>query len=480
MRVLIPISGADVIRPDALMRFIAPFKIFGGLERHHIMLVPTPTQIPSADIMAEEFSAFTSNVKIVPLPQTPRGGWPVASNNHFGEAALLEGKEAEDMPWLWMEMDSFFTCEGVLDQLANEILQSKNSFLGHVIETEYYNRDDETRQREPGDSLMLGVAVYPHGMGLVYELPPGMSMPAPTVKKNAQQEEFEWRKTIAAELKDLRLAGTPIMPEGPDEGQRIQIGQSSITLEKKENIRLGAVGEPFDWYLRHSILRGGRQHTRLIGDQWNTGNYRIENGQMVCDALPLPKHMLLGRNRGGVVDGRAVLVHGCKDSTGHDLAAKGMIPRQVYIPVPGGIPTRQAQAVAADPTMAAILVQLAAQQSQILQLLAKNQSPAGESTLNGDHNPGQPAQSAREKAEAANAEALKKLNEPRFHLPKLDDEQMIRAALGDKSKTAKTLARETGLTIERVKEIVEAAPDMELGTNVAGWCKVRKEELATA
>ena len=70
--------------------------------------------------------------------------------------------------------------------------------------------------------------------------------------------------------------------------------------------------QPFDLHMRGEMQGAGWTDTKLIQDIWNTQNYRMENGVIICDAAPTEFQQM---SKGGTVSPEAVIVHGCKDGS---------------------------------------------------------------------------------------------------------------------------------------------------------------------
>jgi len=296
MRILIPVSASDVhLLPD----FTAALVNTGGLEDHYVTFVPTPTVILEAKEAASKVEDICPNVAVIPLPEEPIGGWPAGCNNHFAYAAKIAATQQERLPWLWLELDSSFR-EGWANKLSNAYanLGNNRSFMGFVQPHFRISASTNKPVQAPGDDRMSGVAVYPWDM--------------------AERPKFQFL------LQDL--------------------GYGNRTS-----------GQGFDEYLRFEIKKNVRAHTDLIDDRWNTINYRVEGGQLVCDSGPTEGQ---SRERGGVVNSQAVLIHGCKDGSLHRLVANGNAPRQsaVAFKKSGDVVTAEVKPESGqpDPVMAAL------------------------------------------------------------------------------------------------------------------------------
>lgn len=266
MRIVIPVSASDVhLLPD----FTAALVNTGGLEDHYVTFVPTPTVVLEVKEAAVKFEEVCPNVSVIPLNEEPVGGWPAACNNHFAYAAKIASTQAERLPWLWLELDSV-GLEGWANKLSNAYanLGNNRSFMGFIQPHFRISAATGKPVQAAGDDRMSGVAIYPWDM--------------------AERQKFQFL------LQDL--------------------GYGNRTS-----------GQGFDEYLRFEIKKNVRAHTNLIDDRWNTLNYRVENGQLVCDSGPKDRSE---RERGGIINPQSVLIHGCKDGSLHRLVAAGNAPRQ--------------------------------------------------------------------------------------------------------------------------------------------------------
>lgn len=251
MKLLIPVSAHDVSRLD---NFISTLLHFGGLEGFPIIFHPTPEVSEQVHTQAQRLSVYRPQV--IPTERNFENGAPVACSQHFASAVHMLGRIGNRDPWLWMELDMLPVAKDWATKLQREYTSLDKPFLGNVVQVPYWNEVEKKLEYKSGDSMLMGCAVYPPHMD-----------------------------------KDHRT--------------KALIGVLSRPLAHNPR-------QPFDLYLRHAFKGIGWADTKLISDQWNTCNYRWEEGQLHCDSMPLdPKF----RARGGAVSPEAVLVHGCKDES---------------------------------------------------------------------------------------------------------------------------------------------------------------------
>lgn len=251
MKLLIPVSAHDVSRLD---NFISTLLHFGGLEGFPIIFHPTPEVSEQVHTQAQRLSVYRPQV--IPTERNFENGAPVACSQHFASAVHMLGRIGNRDPWLWMELDMLPVAKDWATKLQREYTSLDKPFLGNVVQVPYWNEVEKKLEYKSGDNMLMGCAVYPPHMD-----------------------------------KDHRT--------------KALIGVLSRPLAHNPR-------QPFDLYLRHAFKAIGWADTKLISDQWNTCNYRWEEGQLHCDSMPLdPKF----RARGGAVSPEAVLVHGCKDDS---------------------------------------------------------------------------------------------------------------------------------------------------------------------
>jgi len=250
MNIVVPVSLSDIHR---LGNHLEVLLKFGGLENHFLTYLPTPSVQKEVEERVQVMKSICPNVSVVALPQDPAGEWPIACNYHFYCGAV--SAEKVRLPWLWLELDALPRKPQWADRLAMAYGSLNSPFAGHVVP--YEQRDKDTGRLSspfgPNDKFMCGVGMYPF---------------------------------------DAFAKGQPLIGD-------FSKGPSSAK-------------EAFDQYLRPMWKKFGVQHTNLIDDQWNTSNYRMENGDLVCDCNDLKPGW---PTRRGKVNLESVLVHGCKDDS---------------------------------------------------------------------------------------------------------------------------------------------------------------------
>lgn len=268
MRIVTPISMSDV---EELDKWVDEVILYGNLQSHGISLLPTYSVTQEANEAAQKLSDAGISVEILKMQVDPSGGWPAAPNVHFFEAVRLMSKQ--NQPWLWNELD----CRPIHSQWANILAGAYAScgsrFMGNVVKTPW--RDDITKKpvKSPlgdDDVMMMGCSVYPANMAMLERFQPLLN-------------DF--------------MKG----PDAPDTA--------------------------FDIYLRDVIKLEGKSHSKMIDDKWNTEKFIFDGEKLSCAARTSHEGMEGVQDvikRGGVVSPDAVMVHGCKDDSLHELIMAGL------------------------------------------------------------------------------------------------------------------------------------------------------------
>ena len=253
MKIVIPISKSDVATLPLACEVLLHH---GQIPGHEIVMMPTPSCHSDAMDAAQKLRGICTDVTVVPTTTDFINGWPRASNNHWHFAVdYLDRVSGNRAPWLWLELDAVPMCKGWAQQLFDAYLVADKPFFGFTKDTQFVNNERPEPYTKPGDTFLLGVAIYP----------PGIS-----------QDPL-----IRPPYNNMGLTN-------PD----------------------SAPGEPFDVYMRWVFNNRGVHSATQIVDRWRTVNYRREGGQILCDPLPGERFA-----KAGVVPPDAVLVHGCKDGS---------------------------------------------------------------------------------------------------------------------------------------------------------------------
>ncbi len=250
MNIIISASSADIRR---LPRHMECLKHWGGLENHHLTYVPASSLRQEVEDAIQPMKAICGNVSVKALPDDPMGDKIRQCNYMFFHGA--QAAMAMRLPWLWMELDAFPLKRHWADKLAMIYGSAGTPLVGHLAHFEV--RDPATgkltRPFGDNDQFMLGVGMYPW-------------------------DYYDKARGLMADF------------------------------SKGDN----SARAPFDTYLRAALGSGSMSHTALIDDQWNTRNFRMEGGELLCT----PNDVKEGwPTRRGHVHPDAVLCHGCKDDS---------------------------------------------------------------------------------------------------------------------------------------------------------------------
>lgn len=314
MKLVIPVSRSDAHR---LPMWVEAVKKFGGLESHSILFIPTFSVVAKAYEAAGKLADVCKDIRVSALDMDNEAGWPKASNWHWWSATQI--METLQAPWFWMELDCLPVRPNWATEIAGAYTTNGSPFMGCVVKTPWKNdKGQEVESLEgPDDKMMCGCGVYP--------------------------------SSLHARLK--------------------QIGQSGIMLSFTQGESSAEL--PWDLFLRHVMRNLGIGHTDLIGDYWNTQNYRIESGRLVCDPKPTDGDgKPVSVHRAGVVNPAAVVIHGCKDDSLFRLIKSGLDTRAITPIAPVVTPTTQLHQLTDTAEVAALRAQLDAQNQRFASLEA--------------------------------------------------------------------------------------------------------------
>ncbi len=434
MKIVVPLSISDAHRLD---NWIECVKKFGGLESHSILLLPTFSMAAKGYEAAGKLGDTCKDVRVHPLRMDSELGWPKASNWQWWSAT--EVMETLSAPWFWMELDCLPVRAGWLTEIGSAYSSIGTPFMGCVVKTPW--KDDKTgREAEspegPDDKMMCGCGVYPSNLHARF--------------KQKQQDGI---------LGDFVK------------------GDMSAEV-------------PWDLHLRYVMRDMGMSNTSLIGDYWNTQNYRIENNNLVCDPKATANDdKPTSVHRSGIVNPEAVVVHGCKDESLAKLILGGLDTRTLT-PVRPVQPKEAADSSKHQSTdngeVALLREQLKAQAERfevLEKLLIKTLSEPVQAKI--DHAPHviQPTTTEPIKKKEAPWEA--NLNAP-FNIPEVpdpipvaqdwDQTGVVVNYLKKIGKTRKLsdVSADTGLSKEKIKELSKFpdAPFM-IEKGGLGWTKLK-------
>lgn len=288
MRIALPASQSDV---HLLANWIEVVKHLRCGEQHDLTIVASRSVEVQAHDAKTELEGCFNSVTVSVIPIDPSGGWPRGSNAHFWHCANFMSSKP-NLPWLLNELDCLPTSERSYDIVAAKHMDAGTPFSGQISPTPFRETNESGEVAENGrivssiyganDTILNGCAVYPGNiMG---------------------------RSGTGGLMNDFMKGD-----ESPDIG--------------------------WDIYLRAGIKAEGVSHIDAIANHWNTENYRVEGGRLVCDSRKThpayadkPKWQI--RQCGGAIHPDAVLIHGCKDESLSNLILENKIPQGILRSAP--------------------------------------------------------------------------------------------------------------------------------------------------
>lgn len=272
LTIAIPVSQSGLQR---LHHSIDAIEFLGGLQKHVVVFCCAPSVMQQVPALAARLRPICPSVYIEALPREPEGpGRFSAFNMIFRETVELLDKRGNANPWFWWEEDMTPIRAGWADRLELEYHRNGQPFMG------VRRKASEVVRGMNGEKLpdthpqtqgdyMVAVGIYP------------------------------------AKFKDFST-----MYKYPDPAGNMAT----------------------DVMIRHEVAKY-LHHTPLIGHHYRTGNYRRENGRLICDDF---EHVEGHPKYGGEVSEMAFVVHGCRD---------GSLSNLILSETPGNVsPMSQAQA----------------------------------------------------------------------------------------------------------------------------------------
>lgn len=319
MRIVIPVSAHDC---HLLPGFLENLLQFGSLHNHVVTFSPTLSQREAVLDASEKLAPLCGDVSVlnIDFESSPSRGWPYSPNAHFAHTVYALEAIGNVMPWFWMEQDCTVDKSGWADDLAQGWASSRKPFFGHIVPTPHRDKAGNIISKED-DTMMMGCCVYPPNM--------------------------------------LNL-------------------RSAVNMFRQHHAE--QCPEPWDVHMRFWFRSFGWTHTDLIGDRWNTQNYRLENGIMVCDPAPT---QFVGRDHSREDISGACVIHGCKDGSLARLLQRG-IPELTASPQP--IVVRN-QPVDNSAELEALRVENAKLKAKIAELEKPKVAPPAATPLNGSELP---------------------------------------------------------------------------------------------
>ncbi len=295
-RIVLPVSRFD---SGELPNWVAVHKhLRCGIQHDLHMVVPKAIESEAFDAAAALEGDFQS-IEIHQIEIEPSGGWPYAPNVFFWHCAQFMLRHNPNLPWQLVEVDCLSLRVNSLDALSSQFMNSGVPFFGSIGPTPHRDTNE----------YLLGADGYPDSR-----------RPNPNYGKIMTSPEGKG---------DVMMSGCGFYPGDlairPNfKGLMASFMQGNDSIDK-----------PWDMFLRGAMRTEGMGHTDLIAQQWNTENYRIEDGRIVCDARDNHESQQPGwelRKCGGAVHPAAQMIHGVKDNSLRDLILNDQIPD--FVPPP--------------------------------------------------------------------------------------------------------------------------------------------------
>lgn len=262
MKVVIPLSSKDV---HLLPSFLEVQERLQALANYPVVLAPSGAVMFDAEGAADRLRLFCSSVTVMDVGYQEMGKWPQGPNSHWIRTVYALGAANNGDIWFWNELDCLPIVRDAYDVIKTAHGSGGKLFCGRIVDTPH--RDGAGNiVKEKDDVMMMGCGVYPANIQMAPNFGP-----------------------IAKGFID------------------------------------GVNTEPFDKFIRWFASKHGMSHTDAIGDRWNTGNYRVENGALKCDALPTE---FTARDHSKTDLKGAVVIHGCKDDSLAKLVLDGFFEKK--------------------------------------------------------------------------------------------------------------------------------------------------------
>lgn len=270
MKIVFAVSSGDLhlLEPQTQLQ-----EFHGGLQDFEVFLAPSNDVAATVENhYLERYRMMAKSANILNIQYNEVGSWPHGPNKHWCHTVYaLDAQKNRDC-WLWYEMDMWSLVPWA-KALQDEYLMGGKRCLGRIVPTPHRDASDRIVYKED-EEMMMGCAIYPAQMTTVPEF-----------------------QAIAQGLINGPVTALP-------------------------NVRV----DPFDLKLRGFFKKAGWTNSKSIGDRWNTLNYRMEGGNLVCDSGPARFKDMAHHDTD--ISG-ALLIHGCKDDSLAKLILSGEFKGEV-------------------------------------------------------------------------------------------------------------------------------------------------------
>lgn len=264
MLIVFPCAKSDAHLLPALSKVILHL---GPNKGFNAVVCPTSETFSDGKEFAEAIATCFDKVDIEPVDLGGITGWPLAPNKHMRMcAAMIAAKYPQCAGWYFFEADNTPLSPQWVAKFSAEYQAGGQPFMGVKTPTRGFSIQNGQRIATDGPDHMVGTGIYPSMFGLKSALLPTADTLAP------------WTR----------------MPL-----------------------------EPWDIFVRDEVVPFAH-HTTLIQHNWQTKNYRVEDGQIVCDDMDGITPELSHKKPW---NGKAIIVHGCKDGSLCDIVLADELPK---------------------------------------------------------------------------------------------------------------------------------------------------------
>ncbi len=352
MRLVVPISQHDYSRvPD----FISVHAHLNPGLAHQLHFVVPPSLESVAQDAKAELNGLFESITVNVMQFEPASGHPKGPNAFFWSCANFMFRDNRNIPWQIVELDCPPLYQRSYDLIAARYASCGAPFFGHISKTPW-RENDPFVYNDQGDKVGNN----------------------PRYGKIAQSRFSN----------DTMMSGNAVYPGDMIDRQAFK-GLMEDFMKGEQSI-----DKAWDIHLNAAMKDrndGGMAHTELIAQHWNTENYRIEDGRIVCDGRT--EHEIYNQHPdwekrlcGGTVHQDAVMIHGCKDDSLTKLILSGQIPEVIAVAVQA--PVSAAASTEQKKVEDSRLDKLESKMDMLLtQLLAQKAAPAPTVTTGGASTP---------------------------------------------------------------------------------------------
>lgn len=297
-----------------------------GLSHQLHIILPASIESEAHDAKAAMTGLFES-ITVHPMESEPMEGWPYGPNQFFYAAALTMFRDNKEIPWQLVELDCLPIRANAYDLIAAKYSSCGTPFFGSIDKTPW-------RETEP----------------FLFD---------PTNGKTTNSPNPRFGKIVPSKdgASDVMMSGCAVYPGNLFDRELFFKGGYGLMADFMKGQE--SATDAWDVHLRAAMRKAGMTHTPLIAQHWNTENYRMENGRLLCDAKET--HEIFEKNPnyevrqcGGPVHPDAVMIHGCKDDSLYKLIMSDGIPESYMLPtivVPAKTETASAGTPVAAPSV---------------------------------------------------------------------------------------------------------------------------------